>query len=233
VDVPQALVVGASSEIGAAVVVELSTRTDRITLWGRDEQRLAATAARCRSAHVRTRRVDVTDDDQLAAGLEALQADGPLGVVVWAPGLFDWAPAQDSDAGRWRALAEANLTAPLVFTSLVLPDLVAAAPSALVYVGSGAGHVAYPGNAAYVATKHGLTGLARATYLDVRHLGVKVSLVSPGMVAAGGSLLAPMTDEQRDALLCPEDVAAAVAFVVDFPDHGCPTEILLQPHRLP
>lgn len=232
-DVQQALVVGATSEIGAAVAVELARRTPRLTLWGRDEERLAATAARCTGTDVRTRRVDVTDDAQLAAGLDALRGDGPLGAVVWAPGLFDWAPAQDADPARWRALADVNLTAPAVFTSLVLADLVAAAPSALVYVGSGAGHVAYPNNAAYVATKHGLTGLARATYLDVRRHGVKVSLVSPGMVTAGASLLAPMTDAQRDALLRPEDVAAAVAFVLDFPDRGCPTEIHLQPHLLP
>ncbi|SEQ42716.1 SDR family NAD(P)-dependent oxidoreductase [Microlunatus flavus] len=231
--VHQALVVGATSEIGAAVATELSARTDRITLWGRDAERLRAAAAGCRSAHVRTREVDVSDDAAMATGLAALREDGPLGVAVWTPGLFDWADGQDSDPARWRALAEVNLTAPAVFTSLVLPDLVAAAPSALVYLGSGAGHVAYPHNAAYVATKHGLTGLARATYLDVRAHGVKVSLVSPGMVAAGGSLLAPMTDEQRAALLRPEDVAAAVAFVVDFPDRGCPTEIHLQPHRLP
>ncbi len=232
-DVQQALVVGASSEIGTAVAAALSERTANLVLWGRDEGRLEAAASRCGNAEVRTRQLDVTDDVQLVDGLAAIRAHGPLDVVVWAAGAFDWALADQADPDRWRELAGVNLTAPMVFTTLVLPDLVAAAPSALVYIGSGAGHVAYPNNAAYVASKHGLTGLARATYLDVRRHGVKVSLVSPGMVAAGGSLLAPMTEEQRDALLRPEDVAAAVAFVVDFPDHGCPTEIHLQPHRVP
>jgi NADP-dependent 3-hydroxy acid dehydrogenase YdfG len=233
VEVQQALVVGASSEIGAAVAVALAERAPRLVLWGRDQDRLDATASRCGETAVRTRQLDVTDHAQLVEGLAAVRAEGPLDVVVWAAGAFDWALADQADPGRWRALAEVNLTAPMVFTALVLPHLVAAAPSALVYIGSGAGHVAYPNNAAYVATKHGLTGLARATYLDVRRHGVKVSLVSPGMVAAGGSLLAPMTEEQRDALLRPDDVAAAVAFVLDFPDHGCPTEIQLQPHLLP
>jgi NADP-dependent 3-hydroxy acid dehydrogenase YdfG len=45
--------------------------------------------------------------------------------------------------------------------------LLAAAPSALVYLGSGAARQAYAHNAAYVASKHGVAGLAGATFLDV------------------------------------------------------------------
>lgn len=231
VDVRQALVVGASSEIGAAVAEMLAERADRLVLWGRDPGRLRAAAERCTGTDVLTRQVDVADHAQLVEGLRALRTGGSVSVVVWAAGVFDWGPADRADAGRWREVVDVNLTAPAVFTALVVPDLVAAAPSALVLVGSGAGHVAYPDNAAYVASKHGLTGLARATYLDVRRHRVKVSLVSPGLVDAGATRAAPLTPEQRAQLLSPADVAAAVAFVVDFGEHGCPTEIHLQPHR--
>lgn len=61
---------------------------------------------------------------------------------------------------------------------MVMPTLVANAgsgPAALVFIGSGAGHRIYPNNAAYVASKHGLTALAQATFLDVQDAGVKVS----------------------------------------------------------
>jgi NADP-dependent 3-hydroxy acid dehydrogenase YdfG len=113
----------------------------------------------------------------------------------------------------------------------VLPTLVARAPSALVYIGSGAARRAYPFNAAYVASKHGLAGLAQATFLDVRDHGVKVSVVSPGLVAAGAGLLSPAGQERPGDLLTPDDVAAAVRFVVTFPASGCPVEIDLQPQR--
>jgi NADP-dependent 3-hydroxy acid dehydrogenase YdfG len=236
----QALVVGASSEIGAAIAGALVPFADRVVLWGRDEHRLRAAAVRCQRRptgrpqesplEVVTRVVDVTDREAMAAGLEELRAAGPLRTVVWAAGAFDWAPAQAADPARWGTLADVNLAAPMVFTAMVAKDLVAGAPAALVYIGSRAGHASFPNNAAYVSTKHGLVALARATYLDLRAHAVKVSVVSPGMVAAGATLGAPLTDEQRAQLLRPEDVAAAVTFVVGFPDHGCPTEIHLQPH---
>jgi NADP-dependent 3-hydroxy acid dehydrogenase YdfG len=225
----RALVVGGSSDIGRAVAASLADLGHEIVLWGRDRGRLVRAAATCGGASVDA--VDVTDGGAVRAALDQVLAGGGLDVVVWAAGVFDWAPAHEADAGRWRQVLDVNLTAAAVLTSLVLPSLVARAPSALVYIGSGAARRAYPFNAAYVASKHGLVGLAHATFLDVRDQGVKVSLVSPGMVAAGASLLSPAGRERPGDLLTPDDVAAAVRFVVTFPVTGCPVEIDLQPQR--
>ncbi len=229
----QSLVIGASSEIGAAIAAALVPLSDQLVLWGRHEGRLAEAARRCTGVPVRTAIVDVTNTAVMADALATVQAAGPLTTVVWTPGLFDWAPADRADPATWQAVTDVNLTAPTVFTAMVLPALIAAAPSTLIYLGSGAAHQIYPNNAAYVASKHGLAALARATYLDVRAHRVKVSLISPGMVSAGASLTAPLTPVQRDQLLTPDDVASAVSYVVTFPDRGCPTEIRLQPHQTP
>ncbi len=228
----RALVVGASSDIGRAVAVDRASAPQDVVLWGRDETRLSATAAQC-GGRASIDVVDVTDGALVRAALDRVLADGPLHTVVWAAGTFDWAPADQADAGTWQRLLDLNLTAAAVLTAMVLPHLVAAAPSALVYVGSGAGRRAYAGNAAYVASKHGLTGLAWATFLDVRDRDVKVSVVSPGLVAAGAGLRSPAGQQRPHELLAPADVAAAVRFVVDFPVTGCPVEVELQPQRTP
>jgi NADP-dependent 3-hydroxy acid dehydrogenase YdfG len=221
----RALVVGGSSDIGRAVGAMLGGLGSDVVLWGRDADRLERAAAACSGTYDV---VDVTDAAQVRAGLEAA---GEVQVVVWAAGVFDWGPAHEADPGRWARLLDVNLTAAAVLTALVMPTLVRHAPSALVYIGSGAARRAYPWNAAYVASKHGLAGLAQATFLDVRDLGVKVSLVSPGLVAAGAGLLSPAGQERPGDLLTPDDVAAAVRFVVTFPSTGCPVEIDLQPQR--
>lgn len=154
------------------------------------------------------------------------------GVVVWAAGVFDWAPADQADPDAWARLLDTDLTAAAVLTAVVLPQLVEAAPSALVHIGSGAARRAHANDAVHVASEHGLAGLAGATSLDVRDRGVKVSVVSPGLVAAGAGLLSEGA-ERPETLLAPEDVAAAVRFVVTFPARGCPVEIDLQPQRSP
>jgi len=85
--------------------------------------------------------------------------------------------------------------------------------------------------AAFDVSLGGVNSFLDATFLDVRDHGVKVSLVSPGLVAAGAGLLSPAGQDRPHELLSPDDVAAAVRFVVTFPATGCPVEIDLQPQR--
>ena len=225
----RALIVGGSSDIGAAVAASLAGLDHDVVRWGRDRDRLTAAATACGGAIVDV--VDVTDGEAVRSPVERALGGGGLDVVVWAAGVFDWGAAHEADPGRWARLLDVNLTAAAVLTALVAPVLVRRAPSALVYVGSGAARRAYPMNAAYVASKHGLAGLAHGTFLDLRDHGVKVSLVSPGLVAAGAGLWSPAGQERPGELLQPDDVAAAVRFVVTFPATGCPVEIDLQPQR--
>jgi NADP-dependent 3-hydroxy acid dehydrogenase YdfG len=231
----QALVVGASSTIGGAIALELAGLGYGLSLWGRDRDRLRATAAACAATGcgVATDRVDVTDRAEVTAALSEVSRRGPLRAVVWAAGLFDWAAADVADPDTWTELLDVNLVAAARITPLVLPQLIASAPSALIYLGSGAARNAYANNAAYVASKHGLAGLAGGTFLDVRDRDVKVSLISPGLVAAGPALWSPAGQQHPERLLQAEDIAAAVRFVVTFPTRGCPIEIQLQPQRHP
>ncbi|GAA5119941.1 SDR family oxidoreductase [Alloalcanivorax gelatiniphagus] len=239
-----ALVVGATSDIGAAIVRRLVAGGRHVVAWGRSEVRLAS----LRDEHtgsVTTRQVDVTDPGAVAAGLSAIDeaigsSDPPSGhlapaldVAVWGAGVFDWGPADGADPETWAQLLEVNLVAAARWTPQILRRLRATSatgqPSTLVFVGSGAAHRVYPDNAAYVASKHGLAALAASTFLDVKRHGIQVSVVSPGLVAAGAGLWSPQGQDEPTALLQPVDVADAVGYVVDFPGHGCPVLIELQP----
>jgi len=230
-----AVVVGASSSIGRAVAVMLSDVGYVPALWGRSIEDLEETARQCASVGGvgAVRAVDVTDRDAVRSAVRETAPQGRLHAAVWCAGLFDWGPADSADPEAWAQVIDVNLTAAATFTATALPALLEAAPSALVFIGSGAGHQAFPNNAAYVASKHGLTGLAGATFLDVRDRGVKVTLVSPGLVAAGAGLRSRAGAEHPELLLQPDDVASAVRFAVTFPTNGCPTEIRIQPQQAP
>jgi len=227
----RALVIGGSSEIGAAIGRELAALGFEVQLWGRDVPRLDWTVDSIQAAGGRATSavVDVSDRAALRAAAEQALSGPRLGAVVWAAGLFDWAAADVAEPDTWDRLLDVNLAAAAVATRLLLPGLLAGAPSSLIYLGSAASRQAFAHNAAYVASKHGLAGLAGAVWLDVRDNGVKVSLIAPGLVAAGAGLRSPQGQADPRRLLQPADIAAAVRFVVTFPDRGCPTEIRLEP----
>lgn len=151
-----ALVVGAGSAIGAAVVAALAADGFACREWGRDPARLGRDADR----------VDLRAPDQVEAALSRLP--DRLDAVVLAAGLFDWAPADEGDPDVWDELVMVNLASAMRVTRGVLPRLLAAAPSSLVLIGSSAARTAFAGNPAYVASKHGLAGFARSVFLRPR-----------------------------------------------------------------
>lgn len=230
-----ALVVGGSSDIGQAIAQELAACGYEVSLWGarrsRVNQALARLAEAGTIAHGQV--VDVRDRNQVHAATDAVVARGDLRCLVWAAGRSDWANPTDADPARWDAVLDVNLQAAAYLVAHLSPVLVDHVPSSLVFIGSGADHAAYPHNAAYVASKHGLRGLSEALWADLGGQGVKVSLVSPGTVNAGTGLEHPAAPQQAHLWLQPADIAAAVRFVVTYPPHACPVEVRLESHQRP
>ncbi|ROR66709.1 SDR family oxidoreductase [Agrococcus jenensis] len=228
-----AVVVGASSEIGRAIAEYFASRGLALHLWGRDRDRLAQTGIACEAAGagaISETVVDLEDAEQLRAAVAGVVESGQSIVgLVWAAGQFQWGRFDTVDPAGAESVLTTTFTAAVTTTQLLLPSLIAAAPSTVVFVGSGAGRQAYADNAAYVAAKHGIRGFAEALHLDVCDEGVTVGIVSAGLVTAGAGQFAPAARERPDAMLRPIDIARAVQFIAESPANVCPTEIVLRP----
>jgi NAD(P)-dependent dehydrogenase (short-subunit alcohol dehydrogenase family) len=103
--------------------------------------------------------------------------------------------------------------------------MLAAGAGAIVNVASIAGLRGIADRAAYNASKHGLIGLTRTLAAEWGGRGVRVNAVCPGWVktemdvadqASGGYTDQDITDQvPMGRFAAPDDVAAAVAFLVD------------------
>ncbi len=158
------------------------------------------------------------------------EAQGEPGVLVYAAGLFDWAVPAEADRATWARLVEVNLTAAMRLTHMLLPGL-AQPGGAVVLIASGAGQQGFANNAAYVASKHRVVGFGRALFQEIRDQGTKVSVISPGLVAAGAALA--LDERLHPRFLRPEDVADAVLYVLSSAPSACPTEIILETQLTP
>ncbi len=179
-------VTGASTGIGYATAQMLARRGARVFLVARGAERLeAATRQIAAAGGVAAHAVaDVTDRTQLEAAFDlAERTFGPIdGLFANAGTGGQFAPLTSYDDATFEAVLRTNLTSVFWAMKRVLPSMIARRAGSILVTGSVASERGMPDNAAYVASKHAVLGLARAAAIENARHGVRVNCVIPGLI---------------------------------------------------
>lgn len=175
-DYKTALVTGASSGIGAAVVERLRRENIEVHAVARSADALNELAERTGCiAHV----IDVTDRAAIAELAEQVQFDILVNNAgVDRPKKFLQADAEDIDL-----LVDVNLRAVLHISRLIVPGMVERDRGHVINISSIAGNYNFGGNSTYHAVKAGVAMLSNQLRLDVFGKRVRVTEICPGRVA--------------------------------------------------
>jgi NAD(P)-dependent dehydrogenase (short-subunit alcohol dehydrogenase family) len=226
-----ALVTGASRGIGRAVALALARRGDAVALVARTAPALATVAAEVEAAGGRALAVpaDVTDEEQTAAAVaRTLDAFGRLDALVNAAGVGSFGPVAELSLAEWERHLRVNLTGTFLACRAALGPMLAQGAGQIVNLLSIAAKVPFPGAAAYCASKWGAFGFTRVLAEEVRRQGIRVTAFCPGSVET--PFWARMESHPEFArMMRPEDVAEAVAFVLDQPPGIVTDEIVVMP----
>ena len=174
------LVTGASRGIGEAMARRFAAAGARVSLAARSADSLAALAKELNGTAFAVDLLDTAAVDELIPRVEA--QSGPIDVLVNNAGLETTQWLHKDDPKVLRDVLRLNLEAPVILTRAVLPGMLARGVGTLVFTSSLAGSAAFPGLAAYSATKGGLNNLAAALRLELRDTPLHVTLVAPGPV---------------------------------------------------
>jgi len=211
-----ALVTGASRGIGRAVSAALAAAGARLTLVARDERSLERFADELGAQAITCDVGNIIDVERAV-----LAVGSAPDIIVNNAGLFEPSPVEETTPAMFEAALDVNLVAPFRIVSAFLPGMRARGRGDIVSVGSIADHTAFPGNAAYGASKHGLRALHDVLRTELRDSGVRVTLISPGAVDT--SLWDEIDPDSREGftprsrMLQPNAVAAAVVYAVTQP----------------
>jgi NADP-dependent 3-hydroxy acid dehydrogenase YdfG len=216
-DYQTALVTGASSGMGAAVVRRLRREGLQVHALARSRESLLGLAEETGCvAHV----LDVTD----LAGITKLTQQVPFDILVNNAGVDKSRKLLEAHAEDIDLLLDVNLRAVLHLCRLVVPGMVERDGGHVVNITSIAGAYNFGGNSTYHATKAAVSMLSKQLRIDAYGKRVRVTEICPGRVAT--DIFAHVHGDSKETyerfiegfeLPKAEDIAEAIAFAIAAP----------------
>ncbi|MFD7632060.1 SDR family NAD(P)-dependent oxidoreductase [Streptomyces sp. NPDC059873] len=230
------LVTGASSGIGQATALALSTAGARVAVGARRTKRLKS-LAQDGPGEMLVLELDVTDRESVRDAVTAtVEHFGTLDALVNNAGVMLSGPILNADTAEWTRMIDTNLLGSMYTAHAALPHLLESR-GAVVQISSTSGRTASAGGGVYAATKFGITAFSEALRQEVTAQGIRVIVIEPGMVAT--ELATHITDPAMQALaknyadsmrtLQSQDIAGAVLYALTQPEHVAVNEILIRP----
>jgi NAD(P)-dependent dehydrogenase (short-subunit alcohol dehydrogenase family) len=181
-----AIVTGAGSGIGRAVAIGLLEQGYAVVLAGRHADHLQQTVANAGGHAARALAVptDVTDPFSVQALFEQTRDRfGRLDLLFNNAGTSTPnIPLEDLTVEQWRSVIDVNLTGAFLCTQQAFRLMKTQQPRGgrIINNGSISAHVPRPNSAPYASSKHGISGLTKATALDGRKYDIACGQIDIG-----------------------------------------------------
>jgi NAD(P)-dependent dehydrogenase (short-subunit alcohol dehydrogenase family) len=222
-----ALVTGGGAGIGRATTLAFARAGARVAIGdidvsGGEETVRMVEEAGGEAAFIRT---DVTMGPEVEAFVDgAIARFGRLDCAFNNAGVDNLHyPVGELPEEEWDRVIGINLKGTMFCLRYEIPRMLAQGGGAIVNASSVVGLIGSPVSAAYISSKHGITGLTRSAALDYANKGIRVNAVAPGVIHTG--IIDAYLKEKPDAeaqlstqspmgrMGRPEEVAAAVVWL--------------------
>lgn len=175
------LITGGGGGIGLAIAKAFAGEGARISITGRNEEKLkqaAKSLSNCQWAVM-----DVSIETSVKEAVAALtKTFGPVTILINNAGIAESAPLGKMDLGHWQRLIDINLTGAFLVTKEIGPAMQVRKSGRIINIASIAGLEGMAYTSAYCASKHGLVGFTRALADEFRKYSVTINAVCPGFV---------------------------------------------------
>jgi serine 3-dehydrogenase len=221
-----AFVTGATAGIGLATVRTLVANGWRCVATGRRQDRLDALVEELGVDKVHAACFDARDTDALDTALASLpEGFRDIDLLVNNAGLAQGlSSAQNANLDDWHTMIDTNITAMVVLTRKLLPQLIERR-GAIIAIGSVAGNYVYPGGNVYAGSKAFANHFTLALRADLHGTGVRVTSIEPGMVETEFTVVRTGSQQASDDLyrgvnpMTGQDIADTILWIATLPPH--------------
>jgi NADP-dependent 3-hydroxy acid dehydrogenase YdfG len=241
-----AIVTGASSGIGHATSLALSKSGISVAVGARRTDRLQELEKKIINdknngrggGEIFIQKLDVTSKSDCDSFVDAvIRKWGKVHILVNNAGLMPLSYFANGKVEEWEQMIDVNIKGVLYCTSAVIPYMLDKKSGHIVNISSVAGRVVFAGGSVYCATKHAITAFSEGLRKELSpKYNIRITCIEPGAVST--ELLETITDESMNGFiqatknmetLESDDIANAVLYAIQAPNHVNVNEILIRP----
>jgi short-subunit dehydrogenase len=219
-------ITGASSGIGAALVLQLAQFKLKLIISARREAELNKLKEQCSSmpAEIVVLPFDLSNIATFESVVEqALQQFGKIDLLFNNGGVSQRSLAKETPLLVDRKMMEINFFANIQLSKLLLPSMLKQHYGHFVVTSSISGKFGFYERSAYAASKHALHGFYESLYLENKDQGIRITMLCPGSIKTNIALFAlnkeglpasaadARLDNGMEASACAQKIISAVA----------------------
>jgi gluconate 5-dehydrogenase len=220
-----ALVVGGGGGIGRRGALALARCGARVTVADLDLAAAQRISGEIQNAggEANAMPVDLTDQAAVQGMVDSLcQAHDRIDILMNSAGISIRGAAEDFVLKDWNRVLAANLTGMFLVAQAVGRIMISQKYGKIIHISSLSAQLAHPGNLAYAAAKHGLTGMSKVMAVEWAKHQVCVNCIAPGVVhtpltepvfADPDKVAAMAAKVPMGRLGTPDDLAGAIVFL--------------------
>lgn len=175
-------ITGASSGIGEALAIDLSSRGASLIISARNTKALEEVAKKCIGKTLIVP-LDLSIAEQITLAYQKVKQENiQVDILINNGGMSQRGLVKNTDLAVHRRLLEVNYFGSVQLTALVLPQMLERKKGHIVGVSSIVGQFGFPLRSSYAASKHALKGFLETLYLEENNNGIDVSIVYPGRI---------------------------------------------------
>ena len=213
-------ITGASGGIGASICDKFLDNNFTLLLTSSSSDKLESLKKKYGDNHYYFK-VDLSNINNLQKCLDQISKNHKdISVIANNAGITDDGLIMRMNYEQWSKVIQTNLSSNYQIIKTLLPNLLSNRYGKIIGISSIVGTTGNPGQANYVASKSGLSGLYKSIALEVAKRNINVNLVSPGFIST--SMTENLNDDQKSNYLSripmmrfgnPEDIANIVFFL--------------------
>ncbi|MBO0993720.1 SDR family oxidoreductase [Bacillus sp. SD088] len=224
-----AVVTGASSGIGAGIARELASEGASVVLTARSMEKLKELENEIHQ-HGKGKALAVKTDTANRDSVEEMvkkanEAFGDVDIFVNNAGQMLTGTIRSGEVEEWEQMIDVNIKGVLYGVHSVLPSMLERSTGNIINIASVSGYEVTKTSTVYSATKFAVRAISMGLEKELARTGVRVTNISPGMVATSLSNSTVMDRKKLET----EDIAKAVVYAVTQPEYVNVNEITIRP----